>query len=293
MATVSALVGGTEYDLSSLYDYRGHDGLGMANLHRLKSRGPQQHGDSDRGFQLDPRVFRVFIGLDGESISDLYDKRAALLRLFKPMNAALALRWYLDNGETWQIDAHYVSDMGMPSAQRQGYYQDVIISLKAPVPTFYDPVQESVTFALSVASAGFTIPLPIPWPIGASTMDQVKTVYYAGTFLSFPVVKIVGPITDAKIESYTTDEKLDFQGYTINAGDYYEIDCRDRYKTVVDSNGTNKIAELSTDSDLVTFHLEPAADGGLTRGNDFVVTGTGVTTATEVYLRYYTRFVGL
>ena len=293
MATVAVIIGGVEYDLSTLYDYAGHDGLGMAPVHRLTERGPQQHGESDWGFRLDPRIFRLYFGLDGAGISDLYTQRDAILRLFRPDDDALKVKWYLDNGDTRQIDAHYVSDFGLPTSQKQGYYQSTAVTLEAPDPTFYDPVEGSVTFALGGGSDAFDIPLAIPWAIGVSVIDQTRTIDYPGSWWGFPIIKIVGPITDATITNDTTGEELAFTGTTIDAGDYYEIDTRYGYKTVVDSNGDNKIADLTEPNDLVTFHLAPAIGSNATRANDITVTGTTVTAATEVYFRYKVRYIGL
>lgn len=293
MATIALIVNGVEYNLSSLYDYAGHDGLGMSPSHRLSNRGPQQHGDTDVGFRLDPRVFRLFFGLDGATLSDLYDLRDGVLRLFRPSNDALKMKWTLDNGEVRQLDAHYVGDMGMPSASKRGYYQDLVVMMKAPDPTFYHPVEASVVFALGGGSDAFEIPLAIPWAIGVSTLDQTRTISYEGSWYAFPIITVVGPITDAIITNQTTGESLDFTGTTIDAGDYYEIDCRYGYKTVVDSNGTSRVADLTADSDLATFHLEPPGGQETTKENDINVAGNTVTEATEVYLRYKVRYVGI
>ena len=99
-------------------------------------------------------------------------------------------------------------------------------------------------------------------------------------------------MTDAVIENLSTGEKLDFSGYTIGAGHYYDVDCRYGYKTVTNDLGENKIAELSDDSDLATFHLgaHPEVDEGR---NSLRVTGTDVNEDTEIYVNYYERYLGI
>ncbi len=94
------------------------------------------------------------------------------------------------------------------------------------------------------------------------------------------------------LENETTGEKLDFTGTTVAAGHYYDIDCRYGRKSVKDEAGTNEIADLTSDSDLATFHLaaEPEAGGGV---NSLRLTGSAVTTATKVELTYDTRYLGI
>ena len=105
-------------------------------------------------------------------------------------------------------------------------------------------------------------------------------------------VRITGPITDAVITNNATSEKLDFTGTTIAAGDYYEIDCRYGYKTVVDSTGANQIADLTSDSDLVSFHIapDPEVGGGI---NSITITGTSITAATTAFVSGKTRLIGV
>ncbi len=119
-----------------------------------------------------------------------------------------------------------------------------------------------------------------------------KTITYNGSFAEYPVITILGPITDPVLTNVSTDETLDFTGITIAAGNTYVIDCRFGYKTVKNTAGTNKIADLTAASDLATFHLgaDPEVSGG---ANAFTLTGTGVTAATTVTVAYYNRYVGL
>ncbi len=133
--------------------------------------------------------------------------------------------------------------------------------------------RSALTFA---ASGGF----------GAS-----KTITYTGSFLSYPIVTITGPITDPVLTNVSTGEDLDFTGVTIAGGDTYTIDCRFGYKTVKNAAGVNKIADLTAGSDLATFHLgaDPEVSGG---ANAFTLRGTGTDANTTVTVTYNERFVG-
>lgn len=122
--------------------------------------------------------------------------------------------------------------------------------------------------------------------------DISKTITYSGSFVEYPVITITGPITDAVLTNVSTGETLDFTGITIAGGTSYTIDCRFGYKTVKNSAGTNKIADLTSDSDLATFHLAPAPEvsGG---ANAITLTGTSTDSNTQVTVAYYNRYVGM
>jgi hypothetical protein len=294
---LSVIRGTTVYNLNDVENYLwiSDDGLGMAPLHRLAERGPQQHGDSDVGFRLDPRTIKMVIGLFGTDDSSYWTARDTLLRIFKPSNDPIGLLFTLPNGGLRQIDVHIAGEMDYGSGERDRIAHRVGLVLRADNPTFYDPTGQSVRFNVGLpTSSGFTVPMPVPMPVGAFTtaLDQTKTIAYTGSWLELPLVRIVGPVTNPKVENLTTDEKLDFTGTTISAGDYYEINCGYGIKTVVDSTGTNRIDKLTSDSDLNTFHLGPDPDvpGG---NNDIRVTGTSISTATEIYVQHNTRYVGI
>jgi len=295
MQTVEAIIGGQTYNVSngSLCYFASHDGLGPAPLHRLEERGPGQHGVTDLGVQLDPRIFSLVFVVREPNLSDLYDTRYTLVNLFRPNATPVTWRFTLNNGDVRLIDAFMVSnsmnwDAGqLPLLSRFGF------QFKASDPTLYALSEDSVVFALGASSDEMEIPLAIPWKIGQSTINQTRTVTYAGTWLTYPIITIVGPITNAVLTNTTTSEVLDFTGTTIAQGDQYVIDCRYGYKTVTDGSGTNQIAKLSADSDLGTFHLEPPDPGITSKANDFTVTGASANTLTEVYVRYYKRYIGL
>jgi hypothetical protein len=265
------------------------DGVGLPPLHRISERGPQQHGESDRGFRLDPRIVLLVLGVTGDT---MYVKRDELVSRFKPRDDPIALRWTRDDGAVRQLDCFYIEQMTLPSNVVSRYYMRVPAQFKAADPTFYDPDLEHVVFAITLGAEEFVVPLPIPWPIGAAVLDATTAINYAGTWRTYPIITITGPVTDCVVTNVTTGEKLDFTGVTIAAANVYTIDLRYGQKTVVNQAGTNKVADLTTDSDLSTWHLEAAPDavGGV---NSIHVTGTSGSAATGVTIEYYARYISL
>lgn len=274
------------------------DEVGMAPVSRIIEQGPLQHGDSDIDFRLRARIFALGLGMVGQgatdalALADLYSRRRTLLNIFKPRLNPVKLLWTFDDGSLRQIDCHFYDKMPLGTPDRSGLYQYVPVALRAPNPLFYDPTQQIFEFGLSGGGGSGAIPLAIPMAVGASVLNQTIAVPYGGDFLENPIVAIQGPITSCVITNAATGEVLDFTGYTIAAGASVTVDCRYGYKTVLDNSGGNQISKLTDASDLATFHLaaNPDAAGGV---NSITVTGTSVTTATEVYLSYYNRYVGI
>jgi hypothetical protein len=126
----------------------------------------------------------------------------------------------------------------------------------------------------------------------AAIFSASKTIVYGGSWRAYPVVTIVGPITDPVLTNATTGQKLDFTGITIASENTYIIDCRYGYKTVKNAAGVNKLADLTSDSDLAEFHIAPS--GEVNAGNNaFTLTGTLTDANTQVTIAYNERFIGI
>jgi hypothetical protein len=232
------------------------DGLGLPDVRRLTERGPAQHGDTDIGYRLEPRIVNLVVGVFGDDPTGYW------------------------GGLSWGSSERFVS------AHRAGF------QLRAADPTFYDPTWQSIPFGISGASGNWAIPWPIPWPIGSATVDQTKSVITPGEWRSYPIITARGPIDDLVIYNETTGEKLDFTGYSMIAGEALTIDTRYGVKSVIDQDGISQIAALTDDSDLATFHLDadPDAAGGV---NSIRVTGSGADSTTIIYFQFQPRYIAL
>jgi hypothetical protein len=291
--TLEIISNGTTYDLSdrARYLHKGNAGFGMAPVKRWTEQGASQHGATDRGFLLQPRTLQLVAWILASDEEDYFDRRDELMQIFAPRTSPLQLRLTVGT-RVRQIDVHFAGDLSLPTSDRNGHIHKLGISLTAPDPTWYDPTAVAVNFGLSAGTAAMDVPLAIPMNVGSSVIDQTVAVAYEGTWRTSPIITIAGPLTDPVIENETTGEVLDFTGVTVAALDSYTIDTRYAYKTVVNSLGASKIADLTDASDLSTFHIASKADtpGGV---NSIRVTGTAATTATQVYLSYTTRYAGI
>jgi len=296
----TAIVGPTTYSLSGgnpFYRLQA-TGLGISNIRNIKQRGPFQDGATRRDFRLDERFLNLVFLLQGVTRAQADTYRDTLIEIFKPLtNTPCQIRVTRDDGVIKQIDTYAVGVLDLPETENERFAatQRVIVQLEAPNPIWYGPTLQNLGFTSVLGgSEGFQIPMMIPWvQQPGDYINATESFYYEGNWKEYPVIVITGPAIDAKITNLTTDEKIDFAGYTIAAGDTRTIDLRFGTKTVKDSNGVLKNNELTPDSNLGTFHLEPSpgATGGI---NDIKVEIlSGSTTATQVSLRYYNRYTHL
>lgn len=299
MATTwQAIVGATTYNLDdgSPFHREAATGLGIATVRRLFQQGPLQHGHTDRGYRMDPRYIFLTLYFNAATRAAADTNRDTLAEIFKPLTSIpIKLKVTRDDGAIRQINCFTEGVIDLPAQypDRISQYQRVLVPLKAASPLWYDPSFVNLQFESVIGGTeGFQIPMEIPWDqASGSVIDATETITYTGNFREFPTIRITGPATDATITNVTTGETLDFTGTTISGGDYYDIDLAAH--TVKDSSGTNKIADLTSDSDLGTWHLatHPEATDG---ENDIQVEITSdATTATRVSITYYNRYVHL
>lgn len=267
--------------------------LGAADATRITERSPAQHGDTDLDYRLQPRIIQIVL----QAVSGAYsysDVRALANSLFRGTNTSLILGVEFDDGTLRYIDVYGVGALELPFNLLSTLYQNIGVRLRAANPLFYDPVGKSQSFGIAGGGSAFTIPSFVPTFFGINALDQSIPIEYGGTFREFPVILLYGPITDPVIENVTTGLKLDFTGYTVASGDIWTIDMRYGRKQIYNNGDPTdtQLYKLSSDSNIANFALE--ADPDVVDGiNVLRVTGTGLTTLTQVYIQYFHRFDGI
>lgn len=289
---LSLIIDGHEFSLDDgVYSTLvGYDGWGASPTARVSSSGPLQHGETDEGQFLEARVGNLILQNPKTALDNLYDARMALLDLINPADN-LILKWSLPYGVRY-FDVVFYGDMTMEWEVKQWANLKFSLTFKAPNPTCYDPE----TFVLSfVGSSGtaFVVPMVVNVFVGGSTLISTQSIQYKGNWDESPIVEIRGPAEDPVIENLTTGEKLDFTGLTLGSGALRTIDTRYGFKTVVDGSGVNKIAELTNDSDLATFHLARKRPYEPYRNNIISVNATGIDSTTRILVRWNERYLGI
>lgn len=274
------------------YVWEGFTGFGMPPLHRQSERGPQQHGDTDRGYSLDPRLVNLVIVALGDDWNDVYAHIDQLNNYFHPASPT-TLRYLRPDGRTFHLD---VFADGRPpfydSTDIIGHYAvRVGMTLKANDPAWYDPTARSLTFSLGGGGDVTTVPTAVPTGVGASTIDQSIPVRYKGSWIAYPVIKIVGPITNPVIKNESTGgHLLDFTGTTIGVGEWFEIELRYGNKVIRNQAGVYQNGKLVDPNDLALFgfYPDPEAPDGI---NSIRVTGTGINENSHVDFSWLDRYL--
>lgn len=116
------------------------------------------------------------------------------------------------------------------------------------------------------------------------------SVPYLGDVDSYPVITILGPMSDPVITNSTTGDTLDFTGGTVGTAEIWTIETRYGRKSVLNGAGSSVERYLSPDSDLATFRLvpDPIATGGT---NVITLSGSATGTASAMTLSYYNRYI--
>lgn len=300
MLKLELIRAGRRYDLTNAVDYvlQALDNLALPPVTNLTERGPYQVGATLVGTRIEARVIPIAVHTQGCDEQGYWERRAELAEMLAPYDGILILRLRRDGMVTRQLDCVYDGNLTLSSQERRQFGQLAAFSLLAPDPIWYDPAVVALTFALPGGGSPFVVPMPVPHFVGASIIDEVRIFTYGGTWRSEPVIRIHGPIDDAIIDNLTTGEKLDLSQYvlgsvvgvSIGAGEWLQIDCRNN--TVLDQDGVNRIAWLSEDSDLGTFHVaaRPEAAGGV---NALRVRGENVDASTRIDVSYYQRYAGV
>lgn len=273
-------------------------GIGPAGVRLLEERTAQQHGATISGGRLEPRTINMALVITTDTAAEADTARQALQAWLTLLPGALTLVCTRDDGAERLIDVWVAGMVDTPidMDQRAIGFQKLAVQFRAADPTWYDAMVEywSILGGAASGQRGFAIPMTVAWVQATQTfIDARASLAYEGTWYEYPIVTMYGPGTGWTLTNETTGDVLDFPTLTLTAGQYVEVDLRYGYKSITDHAGANRVGELSTDSDLATWHLAPApaAAGGVNQIR--LAVGSGAADATGVRLSYYNRYIGL
>jgi hypothetical protein len=268
------------------------DGIGLPDVRRLVERGPAQHGDTDIGYRLEPRIINLVLLTDGDGdISAYRTALRELAQMLRPSPVPLYLRYTMPpDGAVREIAVAYIGGMTLASSDRSVTAQRVGVQLRAADPTFFDPDGINVAYTISAGTGAWNIPWEIDWNIGSATVDSTQAVQTPGDWESYPIIIVQGPINNLRIRNLTTGDDLNFAGYNIALGGTLTIDTRYGVKSVIDETGASQIDKLSESSDLATFRIaaDPEAPNGV---NNIRVTGSTAAGTTAVFVQFNARYL--
>ncbi len=275
-------------------------GFGTPPIEYITQRGPFQDGETVKDFFLRPRVIQMLLRQNFCDRDGWWGGRASILDEIRPNRQATAtavlpgvLRMVKTDGSVRDLNVFIQEGLRFEPRQSNQWdewsFQEILRFI-AHNPIIFDPTRVDFAFTI-VLDADLVFPITFPITFGAGEIDLTPNINYTGTWSSLPIIVVTGPIEDFRIDNITTGEKLEFSA-DVDPGRIVTIDTTEGVKTVTDDLGNNLIGILTSDSDLATFHIAPDPEAPL-GVNAMRLRGMHPTAATEVEVRYFTRFFGI
>lgn len=310
-------------ELNKVYSFDDRDtffmydetGWGMPAIEYITQQGPFQHGETPIDYRLKTRIIQFTHRKNACNRFGYWDNRSGIINLLRPnrqfVNTFLPgrLRKILPNGEI--RDLYVLIDSGPAFTQVSDSWNEYSFneSLRfiAHNPIIFDPELNEAAWVLE-SQGNLIFYEPVNWEnrlvfegnaldtggiwFRESSIGDVIYITYTGTWQSYPMFIITGPLEKLRILNSTTNEKIELD-YDVALGETVTINLEYGQKTVSNNFGTNLAGTVTTDSDLATFHLAPDPEA-LNGVNALTVFGDNADIAnTQVKLTWYTRYIGI
>ena len=283
-------------------------GLGMPPIDYITQQGPYQNGVTALDFRLKPRTIQMVHRRLGNCRQDYWDNRTDLINLIRPNRQAAnnfvsgRLRKILPNWEVRDLLCFVQSGPkfnARKSDEWDEYSFQETLRFVAHNPILFNPALTSVGWAAEEGgnlvfydSPDWTDRLVFPIWFGGGVFSSLININYNGTWESFPIIYLSGPLKSPKITNTTTDKKIELQ-YDISAGETVTINLEYGQKTISNNYGINLIGTATTDSDMTEFSIVPApiAANGINVLQGFaseIVVGQS-----EIQITFNERFIGI
>lgn len=292
---------GESFDLSALVRHGrwvlSQQGWGSPSSRHLSIRGPSQHGEQFKRYYLEARTIQLLVRHDFCSREEYWGGRQALVTAIRPnrQNAdAGTLRRRLGDGTVRDLSVHLEQGPGF-TPTRGGMWDQwgftEMLRFIASDPVLTDPTLRTVTFTPETLT-NLVFPITFPITFGSTLLDDTQNITYQGSWHSYPVFVLTGPLQNPIITNQVGGEVVELN-YNIPSGRVVTIDLAYGVKSVTDDLGTNLFGTLDPESDLEQWHLDPdpQASGGV---NPVRVQATGaVPGESSIEVQYYDRYVGM
>lgn len=221
-------------------------------------RGFRQDGATEVGYILNPRRLNVQLWRAPSCSRQAYwDMRAALHEFLRPNRGGpLVLTLRQPSGAQRALTVRANPGLIFVSNEDNDWNVDEPLELIAFDPIWHNPVSTVLTPS---ADANDQLVFPIEFPIyfGGETAFYTASIDYDGTWAADITITLTGPFAWAYVENTTTGISFTLR-LAVGAGETRIIHLSDTGQSVMDDNGGNRFNELSADSNLVDFAIEPA-----------------------------------
>ena len=215
---------------SDYYTLRAASGFGSASVALVKWDRPGFHGVKIPKSFWRERIMRLTVGVKAADSATYETKRRDLqAALDTPRAGNTLFKFTTQGGLLVQSYAHLNTAIQAPFYPGEVTIGEFRIELVAEDPLFYSQ---------TLTETDVTIKLPFGTGSGV--------VANAGNAAVYPVIRILGAVTDPIITNTTTGKTVSLTGITIAAGEYIDIDMFN--ETVVDQAGASKYSYLLDDT---------------------------------------------
>lgn len=268
-------------------------GMGMPPVKNLKTVAPQQHGETFRGFRLKPRVINFPFVAKVTTEAALYTDHQTWLAAMKPFDTAAKFRREMADGSQYELDVRYHGGLQMDTKDRIGIAAEKYgVQLIAFDPVWRKLPLQNKTFTLT--GLDLVLPFDLPQTLPSDLLNSTDTVTLLGTWRSYPVITLTGPMTNPKVTNLTTNQKIEISvgGVVIALGETVTINLSAGVKTVKKNDGTDLYPKLTTDSDIFGFVLKDPTEvsGGVNQINVYASACDG---NSGVSVDWYHCFIGI
>ncbi len=259
-------------------------GFGDMPVSNQLSGAPYQDGKTLIDTIYNERYLTIPFAIIGTTRQLVFDRRRRIHEVFNAKLGIGTLKWQQDDGSEYHIDC--IADKVM-FAEGQGQsdnHQQVIISLLAPNPFWYDPSQYEQYLV------GFDGGWSYPWsfPRSYGTVGTTITIDNTGTVSTPVYIEFTGEVVDPVITNETTGKELKIVK-TIDDGNILIINTEFNNPYVEISSGgikSNAMEYVDPESNLSDFSLDVGE-------NVISYTATSEGTNAKGRLYYYHRFSGV
>lgn len=268
--------------------------FGAPPIEWITSRGYKQHGETVLDYMIESRVVTLEIYRVGAcSRQEYWESRASLVNLLRPNRGGpLTLTVQTPNGSQRSLlvraDPGFIFPPTPPTENNWSVQEQ--IDLIAHSPFWFNP---STTDLVSTGFTDTRLVFPIDFPIefGLNGRRFRFNQTYRGNWESFPIFKVLGPYTNAIFVNNTTGAQFQLMLPILDGEDRF-VDLTPGQQSIYDSDGVSHFGELSPDSDLVNFSLQPdpVVPDGI---QQIEVILSGASIASTVELHYAERFFGI
>lgn len=231
---------GTDYLIEEI------EGFGLPDVRAVDTPRPRATGEFFAQDYLGGRTITITLTIRGANPTALVANIDALMAAWQPISSdptATDQLFFQFPGGTARYFVGRPRKAAVTTKRIVGNNAPVVLEFQCADPRQYG-IAQTVSLGIFQTASGRTYPRTYPLAYGTAVSD-VATVTNSGNFPSRPLARIVGPVTNPRVENITAGKALKFL-LVLAATDFLDIDFDAR--TVVLNGTTSRRSALTFDS---------------------------------------------